>query len=879
VTDTLERLKTALADRYAIERELGQGGMATVYLARDLKHDRLVAIKVLRPELAATLGAERFLGEIRIAARLQHPYVLPLYDSGEAQGFLYYVMPFVEGESLRGRLVREGELPIQTVVRIVRDVAEALGYAHRQGVVHRDVKPDNVMFAEDHALVTDFGVAKAVSAAVSSPNITGGMALGTPTYMAPEQAAADPATDHRADIYALGAMAYEMLAGRPVFTAPSPQGVLAAHVAETPVPIAEHRPSVPPALADLVMRCLEKKPADRWQTADDLLQHLEPLVRRSGGTTPTQSRPTTASLRMPRWTKWAAWVAALAVVALAASQLVRPRPLTITASDITPVTSEQGVAFQPSISPDGNEVAYVAGQIGAPRLFVRSTVNVTSGAAVRLGDTAIGSDWFPRWTADGQSVRSWGCGASCAWRETGKLGGAVQTLTVPKGDRHAWSPDGARVAFVRADTIFTSSAAGTDARRLAVQPTRPAAMHSLAWSPDGRLIAYVNGNANWRTRANVAASSIWVVGAQGGEPQRVTENDHHLNVSPTWLDARHLLFVSDRDGQHGVYVVEVGPNGPRGAPRAVPGVADVHSISYSIASRRLAFAKLTLHQNIWAYPLGRTAPISIRDGRPVTTGTQIIETHDVSPDGKWIVFDGNLRGHMDLFKMPSGGGQAVPLTSGSVGGTFPRWSPNGREVVYQTAGAPDSQDIMLVSAEGGSPVAVTHGPRGHTPVWGPTGLEVAFGSCRSGRCSWWLVRRDTVGGAWHDERLLAELPCEWADRAPDGSGVVCASGVDLVFLSPQARVLWRRNFAATFESWGWSARYSRDGGTIYAVASGKDGQRGVWAIPAAGGTPRLVIAFDDPALPATGSLSVGPDRLYPVVSQYESNIWVAGLRW
>jgi tRNA A-37 threonylcarbamoyl transferase component Bud32 len=282
----LERIRSALGDRYEVEREVGVGGMATVFRARDLKHDRQVAIKVLRPELAATLGAERFLGEIRIAARLQHPYVLPLYDSGEAQGFLYYVMPFVEGESLRGRLVKEGELPVQAVVRIVRDVAEALAYAHRQGVVHRDVKPDNVMFAEEHSLVTDFGVAKAVSAAAASPNITGGMALGTPTYMAPEQAAADPATDHRADIYALGAMAYEMLAGRPVFTAPTPQGVLAAHVVETPVPVAEHRPSVPPALADLVMRCLEKKPADRWQTADEMLPHLEAMLTPSGPVTP-----------------------------------------------------------------------------------------------------------------------------------------------------------------------------------------------------------------------------------------------------------------------------------------------------------------------------------------------------------------------------------------------------------------------------------------------------------------------------------------------------------------------------------------------------------------------------------------------------------------
>ena len=292
MSDLLERLKTALADRYAVEREIGEGGMATVYLAEDLKHHRKVAVKVLRSELAAAMGPERFLREIEIAAQLQHPHVLPLYDSGQADGFLYYVMPYVEGESLRAKLARERELPIAEAVRILRDVVDALAHAHERGVVHRDIKPDNVMLSGRHALVTDFGVAKAVGEATGRQEITTvGVALGTPSYMAPEQAAADPQIDHRVDIYAVGAMAYELLTGRPPFTGTTPQLVLAAHVTQAPEPVTMHRQTVPMPLAALVMKCLEKKPADRWQQAEEMLSQLEGLATPSAGITPTETRP------------------------------------------------------------------------------------------------------------------------------------------------------------------------------------------------------------------------------------------------------------------------------------------------------------------------------------------------------------------------------------------------------------------------------------------------------------------------------------------------------------------------------------------------------------------------------------------------------------
>ncbi len=292
MTDQQTRLDAALGDQYSITREVGAGGMATVYLARDVKHDRQVALKVLRPELAAALGSERFPREIRIVAKFQHPHILSLYDSGETQGFLYYVMPFVEGESLAERLAREKQLPIADVARILREVADALAYAHARGVVHRDIKPGNVLLSGRHAVVTDFGVAKAVEAAGGDKVTTIGMAVGTPHYMSPEQAMAQGDIDARSDIYSLGILGYEMLAGRLPFKADTAQGILSAHVMEAPADIREARPGVPPPLAEAIMRCLAKNPADRWQTADELVAQLELVASTpSGGMTPTHTRP------------------------------------------------------------------------------------------------------------------------------------------------------------------------------------------------------------------------------------------------------------------------------------------------------------------------------------------------------------------------------------------------------------------------------------------------------------------------------------------------------------------------------------------------------------------------------------------------------------
>ena len=301
--------------------------MSRVFVAEETELGRQVVIKVLPPELAASLSLDRFRREIQLAASLQHPHIVPLLSAGQADDLLYYSMPLVDGESLRARLRREGELPVAEAVRILRDVADALSYAHRHGVVHRDIKPDNVLISDGHALVTDFGVAKALDQARQSSITSTGLALGTPAYMAPEQAAADPHTDHRADIYALGVLGYEILAGRPPFTAPTAQAVVAAHMLQRPPPLVELRPSVPPALAALLMRCLEKRSADRPQSAAEVLHALDssttpvPGLEAAGaafGSTPPPSTAarSTASARHP----WAVplAVAITAIVAVAA---------------------------------------------------------------------------------------------------------------------------------------------------------------------------------------------------------------------------------------------------------------------------------------------------------------------------------------------------------------------------------------------------------------------------------------------------------------------------------------------------------------------------------------------------------------------------------
>ena len=402
MTDTVSALSAALTDRYRLERELGQGGMATVYLAHDLRHERKVAIKVLRPELAAVIGADRFVREIRTVAALQHPHILGLIDSGEVQGTAYYVMPFVEGESLRDRLTREKQLPIPDAVRIATEVASALDYAHRHGVIHRDIKPENILLHDGQALVADFGIALAVSQAGGSRMTETGMSLGTPHYMSPEQAMGEREITARSDVYALGCVTYEMLLGEPPFTGPTAQAIVAKVVTEEPRPLAIQRRSVPEHVEEAVLTALAKLPADRFRTAAEFAGAL--AGRSDHPTGPRPVRRTGA--RSPRsFAGILAGASGLSFLVGAAGAVLwldsRPsRQPRLQASLLPPAGCEYGPVSlgPPQLSPDGTLLVFVADCSGTRSLWLRTVAGKTE----RLEGTTAAL--YPFWSPEGGSV-------------------------------------------------------------------------------------------------------------------------------------------------------------------------------------------------------------------------------------------------------------------------------------------------------------------------------------------------------------------------------------------------------------------------------------------------------------------------------------------
>ncbi|MEO5824865.1 MAG: protein kinase, partial [Gemmatimonadales bacterium] len=479
MTDAFDRLTTAVADRYRLERELGQGGMATVYLAHDIKHDRDVAIKVLHPDLGAALGGERFLSEIRTTARLQHPHILPLLDSGEADGLLYYVMPLVTGETLRSRLERERQLPVGDAVLIAREVADALGYAHGLGVIHRDIKPENILLQGGHALVADFGIALAVQTAGGARMTQTGLSLGTPQYMSPEQAMGERTIDARSDIYALGAVTYEMLVGEAPFTGPSVQAIVARIMTEQPRSLSAQRRSIPPGVEDAVLNALEKLPADRFASATEFAAALS---NQSVATiTTSRTRGVAIAKRSNRTTLALGAVTVLSLVAAAAAWLrptAEPTPnwQTIVVSDTLEVDFPGSFL---SLSPDGKHMLFRKAIQNSPLWLKRADrldavaipgtvrgaaadfspdgewvaftadrqlkkVRLDGGASMLLADSAASQEYLIAWlddntivypSPDGTSLRrvnASGGGYTVAFRDTTMLGyGLVNTTALP----------------------------------------------------------------------------------------------------------------------------------------------------------------------------------------------------------------------------------------------------------------------------------------------------------------------------------------------------------------------------------------------------------------------------------------------------------------
>jgi serine/threonine-protein kinase len=485
MSEALDRLTAALADRYRIERELGAGGMATVYLAHDVKHDRQVAVKVLRPELAAVLGAERFLREIKTIANLQHPHILGLIDSGEVNGTAYYVMPFVEGESLRDRLNREKQLPIPDAVRLASEVAAALDYAHRHGVIHRDIKPENIMLHDGSALVADFGIALAVSSAGGSRMTETGMSLGTPHYMSPEQAMGEREITARSDVYALGAMTYEMLAGDPPFTGSTAQVIVAKVMTDEPVPLRRHRKAVPEHVEDAVLTALEKLPADRFATAAEFSSAL-------GHTRTLPTHRTTgrrAAAATIRWQGLVPWAIALAAIGAAGWGWLRPAPV--------PPVIRYALAFPPSqamvprsqtpvAAPDGSFLIYLGPGEAGPQL------------------------WLKRRDSDTPTPLAGTTGA--------------QSFAV--------SPDGGWVAFIVNGRLNKIPVTGGTPVLLASDNV--SGSYGLAWTGDGTIVHAARG-----------AAGLMSVSATGDSSTPLWRLDSMLALSPSALPGGHgVLFVA-----------------------------------------------------------------------------------------------------------------------------------------------------------------------------------------------------------------------------------------------------------------------------------------------------------------------------------------------
>ena len=492
MTDAVQRLSASLADRYQIERELGSGGMATVYLAHDVKHDRKVALKVLRPELSAILGAERFLAEIKTTANLQHPHILSLYDSGEADGLVFYVMPYVEGESLRDRLTREKQLPVDEAVRIAREVADALDYAHRHGVVHRDIKPENILLHDGRAMVADFGIALAVSRSDGGTRMTEtGMSLGTPHYMSPEQAMGEREITPKADVYALGCVLYEMLCGEPPFMGPTAQAIIARVMTEEPRSLTIQRKTIPLHVEAAVHMALAKLPADRFATAAQLAEALaHPELAKLPATRATPVAAARGTRR--RLVRAVGAVAALALATLAGAALwqwLGPKPETLVRPvvrfgillprDAEPVgATGSTIAF----SPDGSRIAYVGRAQSGQRLYVRG-LDQLDPVPIPGSDGGI----LPFFSADGHWI---------GFRQGNRIvkvalaGGPVTPICDAPGNTYgaSWTTSDT-IIFASDSGLMDVPAAGGSPRQLA----KPDSGEAFRWPdalPDGRAVLF-----------------------------------------------------------------------------------------------------------------------------------------------------------------------------------------------------------------------------------------------------------------------------------------------------------------------------------------------------------------------------------------------------
>ena len=771
----MDRFPDVLAEKYRLTSVVGRGGMATVYLARDLKHARDVAVKVVHPFIAAALGSARFLREIEIVAQLHHPHIVPLFDSGDADGALYYVMPFETGQSLRERLARDGALPIDDVVTVLRDVCDALAYAHARGIVHRDIKPDNVMLSGRHAMVTDFGVAKALSstdparrsltdeyAQHSSSAATAGPALGTPVYMSPEQILGDP-VDHRADIYSVGVLAYELIAGRPPFGGRAGEDVLAAHISKPAPSLTIARPDVPAPIAELVVRCLAKNPNDRWQSADELVRRIEQVA-------PSAARAATKGSRRTRLVLVSLGLAAVAAATFVAGSrggaTSNPWQERWRNARVERLTDFPGSEVDAAISADGRFAAFLADQDSVFDAFTTvigsgQFTNLTRGGRPQLLNEDVRNIGF---SADGEHVSlrlaqlSAPASVWLAPTSGGELKPFLNTAVMA-----VWSPDSSQVAYhetTPGDPVYIADSSGENTRRVFV--AEPGVHnHHLNWSPDGRYLYFSHG-------LPPNDMDVWRVPATGGTPERIT--NHASRVAyPVMLDDNTLVYTATADDGTGPWLYSIDLT-TRQSTRAITAVEHYISIAaaaeISGAPRRLVATVSNPAVGLWSVPItdgvvtddsakritvptARSAAprfgqdsslvyLASRGGADAiwqlsgsnaaqvwrSAAGEIAGAAAVSPDGSEICFPLRLRGRSTLSCITRDGSKQRSLADSLDIRGPASWSPDGK---WLAVAAKDGQRVRIykVPAGGGPPERLVDSVSSN-PVWSPNGDFIVY---------------------------------------------------------------------------------------------------------------------------------------------------------
>jgi serine/threonine-protein kinase len=780
VSEQPERLTSALADRYRIERELGQGGMATVYLAEDLRHDRKVALKVLRPELGAILGGERFLQEIKVTASLQHPHILPLFDSGSADGLLFYVMPLVEGETLRERLDREKQLPVSEAVRIASEIAGALDYAHRRGVIHRDIKPENILLHDGRALLADFGIALAVRNAGGARLTETGLSLGTPHYMSPEQATGDRELDARTDVYAVGCVMYEMLTGAPPYTGPTAQAVITKLVTEDAPPVTDHRRAVPAYVADAVHLALEKLPADRFATAAEFVEALQ-----DGGQTDARDgragrRRTTASgaAQRPTVLPWALVAAAAVVIAVLATALARrpsapsgdvvrailelPRGTSIAypslalsrdGSRIVVSALQDGevlllqrlldrLAFsaipgsedgrRQFLSPDGTWIAFGAGSKARK-------VPIDGGPVVDVADGGWGGG---DWGVDGTIVYT-PYYVSGLWRVPAAGGAAVQ-LTTPDSARgelaHWWPqilPDGEHILFTAFSTPVERArievvSLASDERTVLIEGGV-----SGRYLPTGHLL-YARNEALFAVPFDVRR--LAVTGQAVPVIQDLAMLDQDGRAAFSVSDNGTLAYISASAFDIDVGLVWVSRSGEVSEPITAPGRIDNPRLSPDGRKVALALARPGEQQDIWVLDLVRGTRTAL------TTGGANDFAPLFTPDGRHVIFDSE-QPVFDLYiRAVDGSTPAAPLVV-SAFDKEPGVVTRDGVLLYGHSTVPryGIWRVPLDASEQASPLLTSESGALVQPVLSPDERWLAYGSNESGSLEIYITAYPDVG--------------------------------------------------------------------------------------------------------------------------------------